>query len=75
MHLVEQHVIARTNQHARSIDVMACASQHLWNAANSLLTEVTSRGSRVWVRRSGPRSAPRTTQTRVQAVEVPDAAG
>ena len=73
MHLVQQHVIARTKQHARPIAAAACASQSLWNAANSLLAEVTSLVSRWCVRRSGPRSAPRHTEPLVQAVEAPDA--
>ena len=39
------------------------------------LAEVTSMISRWCARRSGPGSAPRTTATMVQEVEVPDAAG
>ena len=73
MPLVEQPVSAHTDQHARPIAAAACASRSPWNAASSLLTEVTSMGSRVCVRRSGPRSAPRTTEPLVQAVEAPDA--
>src|SRR5579862_4393396 len=64
MPLVEQHVIARTNRRDRPIDAAAFASRRLWNAANSLLAEVTSLVSRWGVRRSGPRSAKRTTETR-----------
>ena len=75
MHLVEQPVIARTDRRDRPIAAAALASQHLWNAAHSLLAEVTSLASRWSVRRSGPRSAPRQTATRVQAWEAPDAAG
>ena len=75
MHLVEQPVSTHTDQHARPIAAAACASQHLWNAANSLLTEVTSMVYSLCVRRSGPRSAKRKTETRVQAVEVYDAVG
>ena len=74
MPLVEQPVIARTDQHARPIDAAACASQHLWNAANDLLADVTSMGSRWCVRLVSPRSAQRTTETLVQALEAPDAA-
>jgi hypothetical protein len=74
MHLVEQHVIARTDQHARPINAAACASKHRWNAANSLLAEVTSMISRWCARLVSPRSAKRTTKTLVQAWEAPDAA-
>ena len=73
MPLVEHPVIARSDQHARSIDAAACVSRNLWNVANSLLADETSMISRVGVRRSGPRRAPRTTKTRVQAGEAPDA--
>ena len=66
MQLVEQHVIARTDQHARPINAAACASKHRWNAANSLLAEVTSLVSGWCARLSGPRSAPRTTATLVR---------
>ena len=75
MHLVERPVIARTDQHARPIDAAVVASQHRWNAADSLLAEVTSLVSGWGVRRSGSRSAPRTTATLVLALEAPDAAG
>lgn len=34
MRLVEQHVIARTDQRYRPIDAAAFASKNLWNAAN-----------------------------------------
>jgi len=73
MPLVEHHVIARTDQHSRPIDAAAFASRHLWNAANSLLAEVTGMVSRWCVRRSGPRSAKRKTETLLQALEAPDA--
>ena len=75
MPLVEHHIIARTDLHDRPIDATALASKHLWNAANSLLADVTSIVSRLCARRSGPRSAKRKTETRVQAWEAPDAAG
>jgi hypothetical protein len=75
MHLVEQPVIARTYQHYRPIDAAACASQHLWNAANYLPADVTSLVSRWCVRLVSPRSAQRRTETLVQAWEVPDAVG
>ena len=75
MPLVEPPVIARTDRHDRPIDAAAFASQHLWNAAHSLLAEGTSLVSRWGVRRSGPWSAPRTTEKIVQAGEAPDAAG
>ena len=75
MHLVEQPVIARTDQHDRPINAAACASQHLWNAANDLLADVTSLVSGWCARRSGPRSALRRTETLVLAWEAPDAVG
>ena len=75
MHLVEQPVIARTDQHARPIDAAACASKYLWNAANDLLADVTSLVSRWCARLVSPRSAPRRTETLVQAWEAPDAVG
>jgi len=73
MPLVEQPVIARTDQHFRPSDAAAFASKHLWNAANSLFAEVTSMVTRWCVRRSGPRSAKRKTETLLQALEAPDA--
>jgi putative transposase len=39
MRLVEQHAIARTDQHYRSIDAAAFASKNLWNAANYLVRQ------------------------------------
>ena len=75
MHLVEQYVIVRTDQHDRPIDAAAFASKHRWNAANSLLAEVTSLVSRWCVRLVSPRSIRRRTETLVQAWEAPDAAG
>jgi putative transposase len=39
MRLVEQHVIARTDQRYRSIDAAAFASKNLWNAANYLVRQ------------------------------------
>ena len=75
MHLVEQPVIARTDQHDRPIDAAAFASEHLWNAANSLLADVTSLVSGWCVRGSGPRSAQRKTEYMVQPWEAPDAVG
>jgi hypothetical protein len=75
MHLVEQPVIARTDQHDRPIDAAAFASKNLWNAANSLLADVTSMVSRVCVRLYGPRSAERISEKLVQALEASDAAG
>ena len=75
MPLVERHVIARTDQHARPIDVAVFASQHRWNAATSLLAEVTSLVSGWCVRRSGLCSASRQTEPLVLALEAPDAAG
>ena len=74
MHLVEQPVIARTDQHYRPIDAAAFASKHRWNAANSLLAEVTSLVPRWWVQLASPRSTPYVTEPRVQAWEAPDAA-
>ena len=75
MHLVEHHVIARTDQRARPIAAAACASKYLWNAANSPFAEVTSVVSGWCARRSGPRSTQRKTENLVQALEAPDAAG
>ena len=75
MHLVEHHVIARTDRRYRPLDAMAFASKHRWNAANDLLADVTSLVSRWCARRSGPRSIQRRTETLVQELEAPDAAG
>ena len=75
MHLVEQPVIARTDQHDRPINAAAFASKHLWNAANDLLAEVTSLVSGWCARRAGPQSAHRTTSNMLQEGEAPDAAG
>jgi hypothetical protein len=75
MHLVEQPVIARTDQHDRPIAAAAFASKHLRNVANSLLADVTSMVSGWCVRGSRPRSAQRNTEPLVQEVEAPDAAG
>jgi hypothetical protein len=74
MPLVEHHVIARTDQHARPIAAAACASKTLWYAANDLLAEVTSLVSRRCVQLASPRSTPYVTEPRVQAWEAPDAA-
>ena len=74
MHQVDQHLIARTDQHARPIAAAACASKHRWNAANDLLADVTSMVSRWCVRLVSPRSIRRRTETLVQAWEAPDAA-
>ena len=74
MHLVDQHLIARTDQHARPIDAAACASKYLWNAANSPFADVTSVVSGWCARLVSPRSAPRRTEYMVQAWEAPDAA-
>jgi hypothetical protein len=74
MHQVDQHLIARTDQHARPIAAAACASKYLWNAANSPFAEVTSVVSGWCARRSGPGSAQRRTETLVLAWEAPDAA-
>jgi hypothetical protein len=74
MHQVDHHLIARTDQHARPIDAAACASKYLWNAADSLLADVTSEVSGWCVRLVSPRSAPRRTATLVLAWEAPDAA-
>jgi hypothetical protein len=73
MHLVEHYVIARTDQHARPIAAATCASKTLWNAANSLLAEVTSLVYRWCVQLASPRSTPYVTETLVQAWEAPDA--
>ena len=75
MHLVEQHVIARTDRRYRPLDAMAFASKHLWNAANDLLADVTSMVSRLCTQLSGQQSAQRTTEKLVRALEAPDAAG
>ena len=74
MHLVEQPVIARTDQHARLIDAAAFAFKHLWNAANDFLADVTSLVSGLCVRLVSPRSTQRTTETLVQELEAPHAA-
>src|ERR1051326_2308838 len=39
MRLVEQHVIARQDQHYLQIDAAAFASKNLWNAANYLVRQ------------------------------------
>ena len=75
MPLMEPPVTLRTDRHDRSIDAAALASKRLCYAAPSLLAEVTSLVSRWCVRRSGPRSAPRHTESRVRALAAPDAAG
>ena len=75
MPLVEQHVIARTDQHDRPINAAAFASQHLWNAANDLLADVTSLVSRWCARLVSPRSAQRRTEPLVLVWEAPDATG
>jgi hypothetical protein len=74
MHLVEQPVIARTDQHDRPINAVAFASKRLWNTANSLLVYLTSMISRWCARLSGPRSTQRRTENLVQELEVPHAA-
>jgi hypothetical protein len=74
MHLVEQPVIARTDQHDRPIAAAACASKTLWNVANSLLADVTSMVSGWCVRLVSPRSTQRRTETLVQEWEAPHAA-
>jgi hypothetical protein len=75
MPLVEQPVIARTDQHDRPINAAACASKHLWNAANSPFADVTSLVSGLCVRLSGPRSTQRRTETLVQEWKASDATG
>src|SRR6266487_2410727 len=39
MKLVEQHIIERGDPRFRSIDTVAFASKHLWNAANYLVRQ------------------------------------
>ena len=39
MRLVEQHVIARTDERYPQIDAAAFASKNLWNAANYLVRQ------------------------------------
>jgi hypothetical protein len=39
MRLVEQHVIARSDERSPQIDAAAFASKNLWNAANSLVRQ------------------------------------
>jgi hypothetical protein len=72
---MEQHVIARADQHDRPIDATAFASKHLWNAANDLLADVTSMVSRWCARLNEQQSAQLTTEKLVQVLEAFDAAG